>query len=79
MNQFLIKYHRYVLMFTPIFLVKFILFRHILKKEIMNLFVFSPQVRLHPHNLLLFLPDDGAQAGQQGSLVTPGVWRHAVI
>lgn len=39
----------------------------------------SPQVRLHPDNLLLLLPDDGAQAGQQGRLVTPGVWSHAVI
>lgn len=39
----------------------------------------SPQVRLHPHNLLLLLPDDGAQAGQQGGLITPGVRSHAVI
>lgn len=39
----------------------------------------SPQVRLHPHNLLLLLPDDGAQAGQQGGLIAPGVWSHAVI
>lgn len=39
----------------------------------------SPQVRLHPHDLLLLLPDDGAQAGQQGGLVAPRVRSHAVI
>lgn len=40
---------------------------------------FSPQVRLHPDDLPLLLPDDGAEAGQQGVPVTPGVWSHAVI
>lgn len=39
----------------------------------------SPQVRLHPHDLLLLLPDDGAQSGQQWGLITPGVRSHAVI
>lgn len=39
----------------------------------------SPQVRLHPHDLLLLLPDDGAQAVQQGGLITPGVRGHTVI
>lgn len=43
------------------------------------IFAVSPQVGLHPDDLLLLLPDDGAQAGQQGALVTPGVWSHAAI
>lgn len=39
----------------------------------------SPQVRLHPDDLLLLLPDDGTQAGQEGRLITPGVWSYTVI
>lgn len=44
-----------------------------------NLSSVLPQVRLRPDDLLLLLPNDGAQVGQQRVLVTPGVLRHAVI
>lgn len=39
----------------------------------------SPQVRLHPHDLLLLLPDDAAQAGQQRAVVAPRLWSQAVV
>lgn len=39
----------------------------------------SPQVRLYPDNLLLLLPDDAAQAGQQRVLIAPGVRGQAVV
>lgn len=42
-------------------------------------FAASPQIRLHPNDLLLLLPDDAAQAGQQWVLIAPGVRGQAVV
>lgn len=39
----------------------------------------SPQIRLHPHNLLLLLPDDGAQGGEQSGFVVPCVRADAAV
>lgn len=81
--SYTLKYHGYILMFTKISLVKLI---HIyVQIYLYNFFLSislplsSPQVWLHPDNLPLLLPDDGAEAGQQRVVVTPGVWSHAVI
>lgn len=67
-------------MFTKISLVKLIhIYIYIIFFLSISLPLSSPQVRLHPDYLPLLLPDDGAEAGQQGVVVTPGVWSHAVI
>lgn len=86
------KYHRHILMFTKILIVKLNIFLTSPLRYYHTFLYFSyllgffsvvscasPQVGLHPHDLLLLLPDDGAQAAQQGGLVTPGVGGHAVI
>lgn len=63
------RYHRYILVFTKRCSCKVL--------DVSALVL--PQVRLHPHDPLLLFPDDGAQTGQQGGLVAPGVWIHTVV